>query len=54
MRKFRRYVSLPELNQHKEGALAGMPLLTRPRLSVQRVTREQWDFILALEAMDPE
>jgi len=47
-------VTLAELKLHGDGALAGMPLLTRGRLSVQHVTPEQWEFILGLEASLPE
>jgi len=43
---FPRMVSLPELRSHPE--LADMVLLNRSRLSVQPVTREQFEFILSL------
>ena len=31
-----------------DAAIAGMELLTRPRLSVQRVSAEAWERVLAL------
>ena len=31
-----------------DAAIAAMELLTRPRLSVQRVSREAWERVLAL------
>ena len=54
VRKLGRCITLEELKAHAQGALAGMPLLTRGRLSVQPVTPEQWAFILGLEDQDPE
>jgi predicted RNA-binding protein with PUA-like domain len=42
-------VTLAELKTHSSGALQGMALFTRPRLSVQPVTQQEWDFILGLE-----
>lgn len=53
VRKLRRCITLEELKGHREGALASMPLLTAGRLSVQPVTREQWDFILGMEDKAP-
>lgn len=48
VRKLKRVITLDELKTHR--ALAAMPLLQRgTRLSVQPVTKAQWDFILALE-----
>jgi predicted RNA-binding protein with PUA-like domain len=32
----------------KQGVLAGMQLVTNSRLSVSRVRREEWEFILGL------
>ncbi len=47
-RKTKRTITLSELREHE--ALADMPLLRRGnRLSVMPVTRDQWDYILALE-----
>ena len=48
LRKLKRVLTLGELKQHP--ALAGMRLLQRGnRLSVMPVSREEWEFILALE-----
>ena len=49
VRKLQRYVPLEELRGHAEGALQGMLLLSRPRLSVQPVSAEHWGFIMGLE-----
>ena len=38
---------------HREGALSGLLLLSRPRLSVQPVSDEHAAFILGLEAQAP-
>ena len=59
VRLLKRFVSLAELRllfrEHGKtgGALAGMALFTQGRLSVQPVTKEQFDFILSLEAKKP-
>ncbi|MGE0732676.1 MAG: EVE domain-containing protein [Acidimicrobiia bacterium] len=47
---FPRLVSLDELRSHggPGGALEGMPLVTKSRLSVQPVTLEQFEFVVAL------
>ncbi|KAJ3181918.1 hypothetical protein HDU85_003435 [Gaertneriomyces sp. JEL0708] len=47
VRNLRRPIGLKELQGYHE--LSDMQLIKRGRLSVQRVTKEQWDFILALE-----
>jgi predicted RNA-binding protein with PUA-like domain len=48
VRKLRRTISLDELKGHP--ALYDMPLLQKgSRLSVQPVTKEQWDYVLTLE-----
>ena len=55
LRPTHRYIPLEELKalhlQHKAqgGPLAGLAMFTKARLSVQPITREEWDFILALE-----
>uniref|UniRef100_A0A0G4IEA4 Thymocyte nuclear protein 1 n=1 Tax=Chromera velia CCMP2878 TaxID=1169474 RepID=A0A0G4IEA4_9ALVE len=49
VRDLRRFVSLEELKGYKEGGLKDMFLLTRGRLSVQPVSREHFDFVVALE-----
>ncbi|EIE19949.1 DUF55-domain-containing protein [Coccomyxa subellipsoidea C-169] len=54
VRRLARLISLQELKRHSEGALKGMALLTKGRLSVQPVTRQQWDFVLGLEDNPPE
>ncbi|KAI9005992.1 PUA-like domain-containing protein [Gaertneriomyces semiglobifer] len=47
VRNLRRPIGLKELQGYDE--LSDMQLIKRGRLSVQRVTKEQWDFILSLE-----
>uniref|UniRef100_A0A6G5AFX6 Thymocyte nuclear protein 1 n=1 Tax=Rhipicephalus microplus TaxID=6941 RepID=A0A6G5AFX6_RHIMP len=57
VRKLERPITLPELkklhekhkSQNPKGPLANMALVARSRLSVQPVTKEEWDFILSLE-----
>ena len=49
MRALATPIPLALLKQHKEGALKEMALFRMSRLSVQPVTREQWDFVLGLE-----
>ena len=46
VRTFRREVTLALVKKHP--ALAGMILLQRSRLSIQPVSREEWDTIVAL------
>jgi len=46
--KFRRLVSLKELQAHREAALKDMQALRQSRLSVSRVSKAEWDFILEL------
>ena len=41
-------ISLETLKQHKDGPLDGMALFRQPRLSVQPVSKEHFDFILSL------
>ncbi|KAF9212232.1 hypothetical protein BGZ59_007060 [Podila verticillata] len=48
-RKFKRIVTLKELQKYKDKELSGMKLLNRGRLSVQPVTGQEMDFILSLE-----
>ncbi len=49
VRKFKRVITLEELKQHAD-ALGDMALLRKGnRLSINPVTKEQWDYILALE-----
>lgn len=51
-RKFKRMVTLKELQQYKDKELSGMKLLNRGRLSVQPVTDQEMDFILSLEQQE--
>ena len=54
-RDLKRYIPLQELKelhlQHKAtgGTLANLALFTKARLSVQPLTKEEFDFILQLE-----
>jgi len=49
VRKLSRTISLAELREHAQ-QLGDFPLLRRGnRLSVMPVTKQQWDYILALE-----
>ena len=54
VRELRRLVPLQELKQHSSGELEGMVLLSKGRLSVQPVTKQQWDFILHLAEEEPK
>lgn len=49
VRKLARHISLKELQTHRDGRLKDMVLIRRGRLSVQPVTKEEWDFIMQLE-----
>lgn len=51
-RKVEREVSLAELREYEATDLKGMPLLTRPRLSVSPVTADQARLILELAKTD--
>ncbi|KAG0077742.1 hypothetical protein BGZ93_000105 [Podila epicladia] len=51
-RKFKRIVTLKELQHYKDKELSGMKLLNRGRLSVQPVTDQEMDFILSLEQQE--
>ena len=46
-------MTLEELKTYKEGRLSSLKLLFQPRLSVQPVSKADWDFILSLEKADP-
>ena len=49
VRKFKRVITLDELKQHAD-ALGDMALLRKGnRLSINPVSKEQWEYILALE-----
>jgi predicted RNA-binding protein with PUA-like domain len=50
VRKFKRIITLDELREHAAKALKDFVLLRRGnRLSVMPVTKQEWDFVLALE-----
>jgi len=57
IRQLKRFISLAELKKlhlsHAKtgGPLANMALFTRARLSVQPLTKEEWDFVVQLEDM---
>jgi len=51
-RRLRRPVTLAELKANP--LLAGMTLLSRSRLSIQPVTKEEWSIILGLSEQDPQ
>ncbi|KAL2920239.1 hypothetical protein HK105_200307 [Polyrhizophydium stewartii] len=53
VRKLRRLISLKELQSYKSTRLNSMALLHRGRLSVQPVSRQEFDFVLSLEDQDP-
>lgn len=50
VRRLRRCIGLAELKAQPQ--LEGMQLLTRPRLSVQVVSREHWEHALSLEDVE--
>lgn len=54
VKKFESVVDLKTLKGYAEqgGGLEGMQLVTNSRLSVSRVRREEWDFILGLAGED--
>lgn len=49
VRHLKRQVTLEELKSYKSGKLQELDLLHKARLSVQRVSKADWDFILTLE-----
>ncbi|XP_040113705.1 thymocyte nuclear protein 1 isoform X5 [Oryx dammah] len=59
VRMMKRFIPLAELRAHHQahkasgGPLKNMALFTHQRLSVQRLTREEFDFILSLEEQEP-
>jgi predicted RNA-binding protein with PUA-like domain len=53
-RKFKRFISLKELQKHKDSGLKNMPLLQRGRLSVQPVDKKSFEFILNLEEIEED
>ena len=54
VRKLKRLITLEELKALRgtEERLASMQLFTTARLSIQNVTREQWDCILEIEGKE--
>lgn len=52
--KFPGLVSLKELQTHKEGELKDMQVLRQSRLSVSKVSKAEWDFILELSQQKEE
>ena len=54
VRKLKRFISLKELQEYKEGELKDMTVVGKGRLSVQPVRQKEWDFILELEDKVPE
>ncbi len=58
VRDLKRFISLKELKElhlehkTKKGPLANLALFTRARLSVQPLTKKEFEFILALEDQD--
>ncbi|XP_016012018.2 thymocyte nuclear protein 1 isoform X3 [Rousettus aegyptiacus] len=59
VRMMKRFISLAELKTHHQahkatgGPLKNMALFTRRRLSIQPLTKEEFDFILSLEEKEP-
>ena len=55
-RKFKNFVPLEDLksNAKSGGGLEGFQVLKQPRLSVSRVSKKEWDFVLGLAKEDPE
>ena len=53
-RKFPEIISLKELQKYAKpgGVLEKMEVLNRARLSVSKVTKKEWDFIMSLVASD--
>ena len=50
VRDLKRIISLSELKDYADDALAGFPLLRKGnRLSIMPITDQQWEFILSLE-----
>jgi len=52
--KFSGLVSLKELQSHKEAELKDMQVLKQSRLSVSRVSKAEWEFILELARQKEE
>ena len=54
-KKFNHIINLKELQEFsKQGGILGtMQVLRQSRLSVSKVSKEEWDFILGLAGVDP-
>ena len=52
VRRLKRFISLKELQSFKDSDLKGMFLLNRGRLSVQPVSKKEFDFISSLEDLE--
>lgn len=55
-RKLDEFIKLKELQKYSRpgGILEGMQVMRMSRLSVSKVKRQEWDFILELAGLDPE
>ncbi|KAJ8903861.1 hypothetical protein NDN08_000394 [Rhodosorus marinus] len=49
VRRLKRLISLDELKEFKQDKLKSMMLLNNTRVSVQRVSKQEWEFIVGLE-----
>lgn len=49
VRRFQKEIPMTELRRYQDTDLSGMPLFSRPRLSIQSLTKQQFDFILQLD-----
>ena len=54
LRRLKRFISLKELQTINAPELKDMVLLKKGRLSIQPVSKEEFDFILTLEEQSPE
>lgn len=54
MEKLQRHISLPELKKHSSTTLKDMQLFKQGRLSVQKVSKEEWDFIMEVSRQEEE
>lgn len=54
MEKLQRHITLPELKKHSSSALKDMQLFKQGRLSVQRVSKDEWDFIMEISRQEEE
>lgn len=54
VRHLKRFIPLKEIQSYKDSKLKDMVLIKRGRLSVQPVSKEEYDFILELENKEPQ